>query len=864
MNENVEEYFKNPTTFDNLERFISIYNPSETIIISNLTKNDITDIISFINLKSKTTHIVSLTDDTNANNVRARNCEKQTYQTNLLTRFYVVNDINAFMESFYDNVYATQSFCFLLDFIYQHNPYLIKNISEPILETSNDKMVLANHSLKQLNVIDDNNYRGKYSSVVKMLNECLTSMGQRKFEHNILNPVTNKEYLTTEYNITEHLLVDNFTTNYDTLKKMLLQIRDVSKIMRDIIIQKVSPKMLYQLFKSIQYTNNIYAFLNNNLKLKSYLNQINFNFNNINVVANKLTTYLDNVLIMDLCQDVDNISKVEESFIKNGVDTELDDKIRLLMDSQDQLNACRDYFSSLVENYESTKKTVKKTTKKTTKKTATYDENDYDEKGDDNDVDADAEKYYVRINETEKNNFKLLATERRSAILKDLLKNMTEITLKYKSTYSGMETTFKLNLDLEYVKHTKTSVHISSKQIDIFCKNVSSIKIGLIDIIKKVYQTNIIMKLQLLQDDIELIGDYITAVDVIYAKAFVADKYKYCKPMIDNSDKSFIKATDLRHCIIENIQQNELYVSNNIQIGVNNGYDGILLYGTNAVGKTSFIKAIGISIIMAQAGLYVPASSFIFSPYKYIFTRILGNDNLFKGLSTFAVEMSELRTILRLADKNSLVLGDELCSGTESISATSIFVAGISMLASVGSSFIFATHLHEIINYDEIKELTNVSLKHMSVIFDKERNCLVYNRKLQDGPGTSMYGLEVCKSLNLPSVFLEKAMNIRTKYNPESSSILEQKQSHFNSKHIQGGLCEKCNKNPAVDVHHLIYQNEANDKGTIKKDGLLFDKNNKANLLNLCENCHNLTHKEKKSYKKTKTTIGIVLEEISP
>ena len=109
----------------------------------------------------------------------------------------------------------------------------------------------------------------------------------------------------------------------------------------------------------------------------------------------------------------------------------------------------------------------------------------------------------------------------------------------------------------------------------------------------------------------------------------------------------------------------------------NNELDGILLYGTNAVGKTSFIRALGISVIMAQAGLYVPASSYKYKPYKYIFTRILGNDNLFKGLSTFAVEMSELRTILRLADKNSLVLGDELCSGTESISAVSIFVAGV-------------------------------------------------------------------------------------------------------------------------------------------------------------------------------------------
>ena len=83
---------------------------------------------------------------------------------------------------------------------------------------------------------------------------------------------------------------------------------------------------------------------------------------------------------------------------------------------------------------------------------------------------------------------------------------------------------------------------------------------------------------------------------------------------------------------------------------------------------------------MAQSGLFVPCSSFIYKPYEYIFTRILGNDNIFKGLSTFAVEMSELRSILRLSNENSLILGDELCSGTESISAKSIFVAGVQSL----------------------------------------------------------------------------------------------------------------------------------------------------------------------------------------
>jgi DNA mismatch repair protein MutS len=291
--------------------------------------------------------------------------------------------------------------------------------------------------------------------------------------------------------------------------------------------------------------------------------------------------------------------------------------------------------------------------------------------------------------------------------------------------------------------------------------------------------------------------------------------------------------------------------------------NGLLLYGTNAVGKTSFIRALGISIIMAQAGLYVPASSFVYKPYKYIFTRILGNDNIFKGLSTFAVEMSELRTILRLANKNSLVLGDELCSGTESISATSIFVAGINQLYNAKCSFIFATHLHEIIEYDEIKSLETVKMMHMSVIYDKQSDILIYNRKLQDGPGNNMYGLEVCKSLALPQDFLELAHSIRMKYHPESSSILGQTTSHFNAKHIKG-MCESCHVNMAEEVHHLQFQQNANDNGIIQnqESGQVFHKNNPANLLSLCESCHNKMHKEKKQYKKTKTTKGVILEEI--
>jgi DNA mismatch repair protein MutS len=867
-----EQYIKNPTTFDELERFISIYNPSETILISNLSALELEDVVSYTNIKSKSMHYVfianidDMTTSSNFKNVqRALNCEKQTYQTQLLSKFYKITDTSSFMGLFNDNVYATQSFCYLLDFIYQHNPNLIYKISIPTLENTSNRLILANHSLKQLNIIDDDNYKGKYSSVVKMLNECITSMGKRRFTYNFLNPITTEILLQKEYDIIEHTLFH--LEDYKPVKSLLTSIKDISKINRQIILQKVAPKSLYQLYTSICSAKILYNFTIEHPYLNEYLQfKIPLFYNVLNDIET-IAKYLCDVFVIDECSEIDNILKIEKCFIQPGVDAGLDNKIKTLMESQDQLEACRSYFSSIISNYETSAKT-KKPTKKKIDETRN---NELLNKGLENALELEQDedtKTFVKTHVTEKNNFSLVATDRRCKIIEDFLtKNkIKNVVLKYNSSYYNTERQITLEFEnepVEYIRQSASNKTITNNQISQLCKNVGSIKITLLDTISKVY-LQIVKELAEYQDKIDNVCELITFIDLVYTKAVIVEKYNYCKPEIVKNEnaKSFIHSTDLRHCLIEKIQQSEIYVANDIAIG-DGKLDGMLLYGTNAVGKTSFIRALGISVVMAQAGMYVPASSYKFKPYKYIFTRILGNDNIFKGLSTFAVEMSELRTILRLADNNSLVLGDELCSGTESISAVSIFVAGVQALHKKECSFIFATHIHEIIGYSEITSLHSVGLKHMSVIYDKEKDCLIYNRKLQDGPGNNMYGLEVCKSLSLPDDFLENAHNIRMKYHPDSDSVLGHKQSHFNAKHITGGTCENCSIQTASEVHHLQYQNEANDKGFIKKNGLIFNKNHTANLVNLCQKCHDELHKKGTKYKKVKTNKGIILQDVT-
>ena len=862
-------YINNPTTFDELERIISIYNPSETILIGNITEKEMTNIINYTNIRSTSIHYLSLLDihKSGKNISRAKNCEKQIYQKEIFEKYFTIYDFTIFIQPFYDHSIATQAYCYLLDFLFQHNPYLVNKIKEPTFENNGEQLILANHSLKQLNIIDDQ-YKGKYSSVVTFLNKCITPMGKRKFANCFLNPTTNEDYLQMEYDITGYCL-ENKMNIYNSLKNKLCHLSDVSKMHRLIIIQKITPKNIHHLYTSLQYIKDIYSLLDNDSSIFAYLKNKIHNIEELIPCIDELICFFDDHIDITKCKNIDNIQKIEINFIRPLVSKELDETVKTMYDSQDKLECCRQYFHNILINYETSNKksrTSKVTKTQIVRETSTLDMNA--DIGIGMDIDSEilnSEKTteYVKIHETEKNNYSLLATERRCKLLEELLKKQSDkIKLTYKSTHNGENMSFEIDNNtniINFVKQSSSNKNVVSYQITELCRDISYVKTKVIDLLSSAYWL-IIRKLVDYQSHFDLIGEFVTYIDFIFTKSFIAQKYCYCKPVIvTNEDKSFVKVDDLRHCLIEHIQQNELYVANDICLG-NNNVNGMLLYGTNAVGKTSFIRSLGISVIMAQAGLYVPASSFQFKPYKYIFTRILGNDNLFKGLSTFAVEMSELRTILSLANKYSLVLGDELCSGTESISAMSIFLAGIQKLYKIECSFIFATHLHEITNYEEIVNLHKLLICHMSVIYDKETDSLVYDRKLRSGPGDNMYGLEVCKSLGLPQEFLLEANNIRMKYYPEKSSILDLNQSHYNTKHIKG-LCQQCGKEMASDVHHLQHQIDANDKGIIQNDEFVFHKNHSANLLNLCKKCHDIYHEKTTQHKKIKTTKGIIIKE---
>lgn len=886
----------NPTTYDELERYISTYKPSEVIFISNFDEKQSADIMNFAGLYGagagaatggtanntnacKNIHMVYLEDDTasNANTTnmtndifqeKAKKCEKQTYRNEILQKFYKYSAAESIIDYTSQHEYGTQAFIFLLNFLYEHNPNLVNKIREPVFDNKSDRMILANHSLKQLNIIDDDNYTGKYSSVLKFLNNCVTPMGMRKFKYKMLNPIFNTHKLNKEYNITEHVLFHgngsgdgDGETQIMEWRKQMAELKDIEKLYRQLVHQKVNPRNLYHFYNNMQIVAELFDSLHKDKTITAYIYdelelELDFdtiaNENNISVMCNNIRSFMASFFDIEKCGNIDNLN-FDDNFVLEKVSSKLDDIVYNYENSYIELKTIQSYLDKLISAGEKESKSEKK----------------YE---------------YVKIHDTEKMGYSLVTTKRRSKILEEQIKEQMKKHGRAGTISDGdqdvVDSRKTIHVNVEYISYKKikqilpvkitgitypiatgSNNAVVSTQINKVCDTIISAKNEMKCEIENIFN-DFVRKFQNTFDyQFQKIIDALTIVDNLQNKVYIALKNKYIKPIITTENKdntlvstSYVKAKDLRHCLIEHINTNEIYVTNDIELGQGTAQDGILLYGTNAVGKTSLIRALGIAVVMAQAGLYVPCSSFEYMPYQSIFTRILGNDNLFKGMSTFMVEMSELRVILKSANNNALILGDELCSGTEMDSAISIFVAGLKKMHDAKCSFIFATHMHEINKYEEVVALNRMTMKHLEVTYNKEMDCLIYDRKLKDGSGFSMYGLEVCKSLHLPDDFLEYANNIRLKYRNSEQSILSLSTSRYNTNKVRA-TCEMCKTEMGTEIHHLQHQKNADKYDFIG----YFHKNHNANLASVCEKCHSNIHSTGDQHRKVKTSNGTMI-----
>lgn len=798
-----------PITYDDLERYISIIRPNEFIIISKMNSTTIDEIIGFIGIQQSNNISVHRVDLRKCKKVK--NCEKQTYQKELLSKFYKFDDFSIFNQNFYHHIIATQSFCYLLDFIFEHNPDLIRNIEFPIFENLQQRLILYNHSLKQLNIIDDGVHTGKYSSICKMLNECVTPLGKRHFEFTLLHPIIDPIILNREYDIIEYIMSMNIA-HHNFIQLSLKKMGDLQKIIRGILIKRMTPKMVYILYKFLTTSILIDNSLKNDTIVQQYL--LENNTLNSSEEVKEIISYLENTFYLERGRYYNYFINFNKIVIRPGISTELDELMKNELESMDKINSCIIFLNRIIDSK--------------------------------NDKTVD----YIKLHETDKFGLNLVCTVTRSKLLIDALKKFKDseeinskgaVELDYISSFDSEIKKFIFVFeDLQLLRRTNTENYIDCKFIQNLCTIGKKSKIDFNEEHNKTYN-NCIANLEKFYQSLNRVYKYITSIDMIYCKALIAIKYHYCKPQIQENSTSFFRVEKIRHPIIECIQNNEFYIPNDLYLNS----QSMILYGTNSVGKTSFIRSVGISIILAQSGFYVPASSFIYCPYENLFTRILNNDNLFESLSTFIVEMLELKTILQFSKSRSIILGDELCSGTESISGRSIVVAGLESIKDSKSTAIFTTHLHELMDYSEIKDMIKddkLIVKHMSVIYNRAKNLLIYNRTLKDGNGPNIYGLEVLKKLGFPIKFLERADYLRIKYFPLSGSVLEKETSIYSSEKIRG-ICEECNLEMSTETHHIYHQKNADVNGFITTiDGRVFHKNHPKNLKCVCEKCHKKFH----------------------
>ena len=764
---------------DEIFRFISTYNPIELVILSaQLKDEDKKAILKKLNINKILVHY------------KWENCEYINFFNSIINQkeilnkaFFVKKGLISIIEllNLERFTIARVAFCCLLQFAYEHNSDIIKELQEPEIFENSKNMTIEYNSAIQLNIL--RLYQND-KPLIDILNKCITAFGARAFKDKLLLPMTNIENIKKSYDDIDFLLKNKIFQN---IRKYLSNIVDLERMKRKMVLNKMPPLEWVVFNESLDSAVKIY-------------NELNINNSNINLKdITDIISYFNDIIDLDKASKYNLADKSNlGNFFKNGINPEIDD---LVSKSEE----CYKKIENYVDNIN---------------KLGTNDST------------------FCKIDNNDREGYYIIMTKKR----------YETASKQNKKLMSGFNT--KSMATSQNYKITNNEITKASNNIISYNDKISQLVLTSYTKFMNDFITNN-------NERLDNIIKYLTRVDIAACCAKNAFEYCYVRPDIDTEKtqrkSSFISMKNMRHPIIERIQDDIEYVGNDLELN----QDGILLYGINASGKSSYMKAIGLNIIMAQAGMYVAAESMSYYPYNSIFTRISGMDNIYKGMSSFTVEMTELRNILQRCDKYSLVIGDEICCGTESISGISIVASGIDTLIKKGSCFIFASHLHELTKITCISKHIkdkSLSVKHIRITID-EKNRIIYNRKLQDGQGSKIYGIEVCKSLDMPLDFMKNAEKIRKEVEGINKDIVKNRKSRYNSNVIVD-KCKICD-NAAEETHHIVYQEKANDEGYLSN----YHKNSKHNLVALCKECHRKEHSgELKIKGYIATSDGVVLD----
>ena len=256
-----------------------------------------------------------------------------------------------------------------------------------------------------------------------------------------------------------------------------------------------------------------------------------------------------------------------------------------------------------------------------------------------------------------------------------------------------------------------------------------------------------------IKKDVHLIQDVakiIAKVDVYQALAMLASENSYVRPVFNDHKRLDIQ--EGRHAVIEKVMGHGQYVANDVQIDSQSPV--VLITGPNMGGKSTYMRQVALTVVMAQIGSFVPAKYADLPIFDQIFTRIGASDDLISGQSTFMVEMLEANNALRFASEKSLILFDEIGRGTATFDGMAIAQAMIEYIAChIKCLTLFSTHYHEL----TFLENKNMGIQNVHASAKIYNDQLVFEYLIKKGKSNKSYGVNVAKLAKLPDEVIARA-----------------------------------------------------------------------------------------------------------
>jgi DNA mismatch repair protein MutS len=243
--------------------------------------------------------------------------------------------------------------------------------------------------------------------------------------------------------------------------------------------------------------------------------------------------------------------------------------------------------------------------------------------------------------------------------------------------------------------------------------------------------------------------------DVYAALADLAQEHGYCRPVVDRGTE--LRVLDARHPVVEASLEPGAFIPNDCRLDAADARI-MILTGPNMAGKSTYLRAIALIVVLAQIGSFVPARAARVGLVDRVFTRVGAQDDIAAGASTFMVEMMETASILRQATERSLLVLDEIGRGTGTFDGLSIARAVVEEIDErIGARTLFATHYLELASL--ATELPGAAVFNVAVAEDDGE--VVFLRKVVPGAADRSYGIQVARLAGLPPRVIQRADSIR-------------------------------------------------------------------------------------------------------